>query len=327
MQHRLLQRQVRKLLPQGVTPELEPLLLAVDQAYTQLDADRALIERSLEISSAELTSLNATLRQQLAQIQSMQQQLVAQEKLASLGGLTAGIAHEIKNPLNFINNFAELSIELADELLQYLQSDDPDALAEARELAATLQGNLEIVARHGKRADGIVRGMLQHARGQEETRQLLDFNALVQEYADLAFHGHRARAPQVQVEVRRHLDPAVKQVLGSAQDLSRMLLNLIGNACEASVDQGQPGKVDVTTRDLGHGVQLRIQNTGSGVPADLAKRIFEPFFTTKPPGSGTGLGLSISHDIVCSHGGTLELTNLQPAEFTVEIPYPTQLTP
>lgn len=323
LRHRLLQRQVRKALPHGYDPSLLPLLQAVDQAYTQLDADRALIERSLEISSSELSELNATLRERLAQIQAMQQQLVAQEKLASLGGLTAGIAHEIKNPLNFINNFADLSAELAEELVALLQQGDPVSLAEAMELAGTLQGNLTIVARHGRRADAIVRGMLQHARGQGSAHQLLDLNGLVEENTDLAFHGFRARNPQIPLEVHKQLDPKVRQVHGSAQDLARVLLNVMGNACEAAGESGGPGVVDVVTKDLGHAVQVRIRNTGSGVPAELAERIFEPFFTTKPPGSGTGLGLSISHDIVQSHGGTLRLTSLQPAEFTVELPYPT----
>lgn len=323
LHHRLLQRQVRKALPHGIEPSLEPLLHAVDQAYTQFDADRALIERSLEISSSELSELNATLRQRLAQIEAMQQQLVAQEKLASLGGLTAGIAHEIKNPLNFINNFADLSAELSEELVLLLQQGDPASLAEAMELAATLQGNLTIVARHGRRADAIVRGMLQHARGQGSAHQPLELNSLVEENADLAFHGFRARNPQVPLEVRKQLDPKVRQVLGSAQDLARVLLNLVGNACEAAEGPDGPAVVDVMTQDLGHAVQIRIRNTGSGVPSELAERIFEPFFTTKPPGSGTGLGLSISHDIVQSHGGTLRLTSLQPAEFTVELAYPT----
>lgn len=315
--HRLLQRQVRKWLAGQDTTELQAFLSAVDAAYHQADADRALVERSLELSSAELTEANqlllgseAELRAQLARIQAMQQQLVAQEKLASLGGLTAGIAHEIKNPLNFITNFAEVSSELLGELRGLLQDGQPADPAETAELLGLLEENLQTVVRHARRADGIVRGMLQHARGRATAPEPVDLNALVAEYADLAFHGHRARRPDAAVDVIKQLSPAEPCVQGVPADLGRVLLNLIGNALEACTPEtpaASRGHVTVQTALQDGQAVVRVLDDGPGIPADVVSKVFEPFFTTKPAGSGTGLGLSISHDIVRSHGGTLEL--------------------
>ncbi len=333
--HRLLQRQIRKYLADNPPPELTGLLDAVDVAYQQLDEDRAIIERSLVLSSAELGDANRALRVKQAEleanlqrIQAMQQQLVVQEKLASLGGLTAGIAHEIKNPLNFVNNFAELSLELADEMLELLQTDGAPDVAELRELCGMIKGNVDKVLRHGKRADGVVRGMLLHARGQAGERAVADFNALVDEYVSLAFHGVRARNPDLQLELERQLDPAVPHFAFAPQDLSRVVLNLVGNACDATLArrEAEPdhrAHVLVQTIHAGASVRLAVRDNGAGVPAALREKIFEPFFTTKPPGAGTGLGLSICYDIVRSHGGELAIApdSSEGSEFVVSLPY------
>lgn len=332
--HRLLQRQVRKWLAGRDIADLATFLAAVDAAYHQADADRALVERSLELSSAELTEANqlllgreAELRAQLTRIQAMQQQLVAQEKLASLGGLTAGIAHEIKNPLNFITNFAEASAELLTELRELLQGDGRPAPEEVAELLGLLDDNLQTVVRHARRADGIVRGMLQHARGRTTAPEPVDLNALVTEYADLAFHGHRARRPDAAVDMVKHLSAAQPRVLGVAADLGRVLLNLVGNALEACTPDApaaRRGRVTVETALHDGLAVVRVLDDGPGIPAELASKVFEPFFTTKPAGSGTGLGLSISHDILQSHGGTLQLVPHPEANTCFELKLPGQ---
>jgi signal transduction histidine kinase len=315
--HRLLQRQVRKWLVDHEVAPLRAFLEAVDAAYHQADADRALVERSLELSSAELTEANqllrgreAELQAQLARIQAMQQQLVAQEKLASLGGLTAGIAHEIKNPLNFITNFAEVSTELLAELRGLLQPGTTANSQEAEELLTLLEDNLLTVVRHARRADGIVRGMLQHARGRTTAAEPVNVNALVAEYADLAFHGHRALRPDAAVDLTKQLSPLEPSVLGVSADLGRVLLNLVGNALEACTPDkagSMRGCVTVQTDVEGDNVVVRVLDNGPGIPPSVAGKVFEPFFTTKPAGSGTGLGLSISYDIARSHGGDLAL--------------------
>jgi two-component system NtrC family sensor kinase len=335
--HRLLQRQVRKWLADHDTKDLEVFLSAVDAAYHQADADRALVERSLELSSTELTEANqlllgreVQLRAQLTRIQAMQQQLVAQEKLASLGGLTAGIAHEIKNPLNFITNFAEASSELLAELRGLMLPGQATDAAEVEELLGLLDDNLQTVVRHARRADGIVRGMLQHARGRTAAPESVDLNAVVAEYADLAFHGHRARRPDAAVDLCKQLSDQHPRILGVPAELGRVLLNLVGNALEACTPEsasGPRGYVTVQTDMQGDQAVVRVLDNGPGIPASLAAKVFEPFFTTKPAGSGTGLGLSISHDIIQSHGGTLRLMAQSGASTCFEVTLPDATAP
>jgi signal transduction histidine kinase/ligand-binding sensor domain-containing protein len=273
----------------------------------------------------------------LERLKKMQEQLVVQEKLASLGALTAGIAHEIKNPLNFVNNFAELSVELAAELQQALESQrdrlDAATYDDLTGLAADLVLNARKINEHGRRADSIIRGMLLHSRGHSGERQDTDVNAVLEEYVNLSYHGMRAQDSSFNVTLERNYDPTTGTVLAVPQDISRVFLNLVNNACyatherkqqaDASGEQGYVPTLTVTTRNLGEAVEVRIRDNGNGIPPEVRDRIFNPFFTTKPTGQGTGLGLSISHDIVVQqHHGHLEVDSEPGAftEFVVQLP-------
>ncbi|WP_457654747.1 sensor histidine kinase [Rhodocaloribacter sp.] len=262
------------------------------------------------------------------ELKTMQAQLVQQEKLASLGQLTAGIAHEIKNPLNFINNFAEVNEELADELREEL-APHPEVLADVEDLLDDLRKNAAVIATHGKRADAIVQSMMAHARGGESRRETVDVNAYVDEYLGLAYHGRRARVPDFNAEIIRDFDESAGSLELMPQEIGRVLLNLLGNAFDAlhehtSKHNGQYApKVTVTTRRENGHVAIRVTDNGPGIPPEIRDHIFEPFFTTKPTGVGTGLGLSLSHDIVTQgHSGTLtvESTPGAGATFVVTVP-------
>jgi signal transduction histidine kinase/HAMP domain-containing protein len=259
------------------------------------------------------------------QLKAAQVNLIQAEKMASLGQLTAGIAHEIKNPLNFVNNFAELSRELLDELREVLA--EPGEAAARREdlaqLIATLNSNLEKIAEHGRRADGIVKSMLLHSRGDSGERRQSDLNALIEEALNLAFHGARAQDQSFNVALERDLDPGLGLIEIVPQDLTRVFLNLFGNAFYA-VDKrrresGDPAFVPVlriSTRNRGAEIEVRVRDNGSGMPREVRDKAFTPFFTTKPTGEGTGLGLSISYDIVVQeHGGTITVDSRE-GEFT-----------
>jgi signal transduction histidine kinase/HAMP domain-containing protein len=262
------------------------------------------------------------------QVQATQASLIQAEKMASLGQLTAGIAHEIKNPLNFINNFAELSRELIDELTELVAAGAPEA--EIGELAATLSGNLERIVEHGKRADGIVTSMLLHSRGGSGERRPSDLNALVEEALNLAYHGARARDQGFNIALERDLDPAAGAVELVPQDMTRVFLNMFANgfyaAGKRAGDTADPAfkpALRVTTRDLGEEVEVQVRDNGTGMPPAVREKLFEPFFTTKPTGEGTGLGLSISWDIVVQqHGGTIAVDSREGefTELTVRLP-------
>lgn len=266
----------------------------------------------------------------LDRLKATQEQLVAHEKLASLGALTAGIAHEIKNPLNFVNNFAELTVELAQELAQSIEAErerlTPAEYDTMSGLASDIILNARKINEHGRRADSIIRGMLLHSRGQSGERQETDINAVLEEYVNLSYHGMRAQDSSFNVTIERHYDPSVGTVLAVPQDLSRVFLNIVNNACyathERKIQADQRGErgyaptLGVTTRNLGDAVEVRIRDNGNGIPAEIRDRVFNPFFTTKPTGQGTGLGLSISHDIVVQqHQGQLEVES-EPGQFT-----------
>ncbi len=257
----------------------------------------------------------------LVELHGAKDKLVVQEKLASLGALTAGIAHELKNPLNFITNFSSLSRELAADLEQELAKPQP-AHAEIHDLLQTLRENLERVEAHGKRADHIVRGMLQHSHGQPGRREPTDINSLVEEALNLAYHGMRAQNSSFNVAIEKNLAAGLPPIPAIAQDISRVLVNILNNAFYAVEEKRKSGiegyspLIRATTRDLGDSVEIMLEDNGTGIPLPIAQKIFEPFFTTKPAGSGTGLGLSISHDIVVStHGGTLS-TETEEGRFT-----------
>jgi two-component system, NtrC family, sensor kinase len=261
----------------------------------------------------------------LRQLQAAQDRLVQTQKLASLGQLTAGIAHEIKNPLNFVNNFSSLSVELIDELQDVLgrvQADDKTR-TEITELSDTLRDNLGKIMQHGKRADAIVKNMLLHAREGSGEHRPVDINALVEESLNLAYHGARAEKQGFNITLARSFDPAVEQADVFPQDITRVLLNLISNGFDAVAKRNREVDPDdfepmlaAATRNLGDRVEIKIRDNGTGIPPDVREKIFNPFFTTKPAGEGTGLGLSISHDIIVKqHAGSIEV-DTRPGEFT-----------
>jgi signal transduction histidine kinase len=268
------------------------------------------------------------------ELKAAQANLIQAEKMASLGQLTAGIAHEIKNPLNFVNNFAGLSIELLEELKETAEPAmaalGEDERAEVDELVQMLTGNLEKIGEHGRRADGIVKSMLEHSRGSSGERREVDLNALVEEALNLAYHGARAQDQNFNITLERDFDRSLAPIELVPQDLTRVLLNLFGNGFYAANSRQKEMKkpnykpaLSVTTRDLGDEVEIRVRDNGSGIPLEHRNKLFLPFFTTKPTGEGTGLGLSISYDIVTQqHGGRIEVASEVDSftEFTVRLP-------
>ena len=269
----------------------------------------------------------------LADLRRAQDRLVQSEKMASLGQLTAGIAHEIKNPLNFINNFSELSVDLLNELHDAVAPDKlavaDELRAEIDDLTATLRGNLEKITQHGRRADSIVKNMLLHSRSGPAEHRLVDLNTVVEEALNLAYHGARAETPGFTITLEKQLDPRAGAVEMFPQEFTRVMLNLISNGFYASRKRGAAAgngfepMLRLTTRDLSDQVEIRVRDNGTGIGSDVRGKIFEPFFTTKPAGEGTGLGLSLSYDIVVKqHGGQLTVDS-EPGsftEFTVTLP-------
>ncbi|HET7382842.1 MAG TPA: GAF domain-containing protein [Pseudolabrys sp.] len=274
---------------------------------------------------SELHQRTTDLSKSLEDLRSAQDRLVQTEKLASLGQLTAGIAHEIKNPLNFVNNFSVLSSELIDELQDALKdmSLSKKRRSEITELMSTLRANLEKVVQHGKRADAIVKNMLLHSRAGSGEHRPVDINAIVEESLNLAWHGARAEKQGFNITMERSLDPTAGEVDVFPQDITRVLLNLISNGFYAATKrkaEANGGDYEPTlaaaTKNLGDRVEIRIRDNGTGIPPEVKERLFTPFFTTKPAGEGTGLGLSISHDIIVKqHCGSIEV-DTQPGEFT-----------
>ena len=296
--------------------QIELATTFADQAVIAIENVR--LFESVEARTRELAK-------SLEDLRSTQDRLVQTQKLASLGQLTAGIAHEIKNPLNFVNNFSAVSAELIDELRDALAGANLDSKlrAEISEIADTLQSNLDKVVQHGKRADAIVKNMLLHSReGSGEHRQV-DLNGLVEESLNLAYHGARAEKQGFNITLQRSFDPMAGEVDLFPQDITRALLNFISNGFYAATKRGAEtngGNYEPTlvaaTRNLGDRVEITIRDNGTGIPLDVKERMFNPFFTTKPAGEGTGLGLSISHDIIVKqHGGSIEV-DTQPGEFT-----------
>ncbi|WGD49668.1 GAF domain-containing protein [Bradyrhizobium sp. CB1650] len=287
-------------------------------------ADQAVIAIENTRLFNEVQARTKDLAKSLDELRAAQDRLIQTEKLASLGQLTAGIAHEIKNPLNFINNFAALSAELTEEMNELLATVTlaGDIRADVDELTGLLKDNLQKVVQHGKRADSIVKNMLLHSREGGGEHGPADINALVEESLNLAYHGARAEKPQFDVKLERDLDPEAGTAEVFPQEITRVLLNLISNGVYAAVKRGsQAGAgfeptLSASTRDRGSHVEIRIRDNGTGIPAEVKEKMFNPFFTTKPAGEGTGLGLSISHDIIVKqHGGTIDIET-RPGEFT-----------
>ncbi|MBH5399644.1 GAF domain-containing protein [Bradyrhizobium sp. CNPSo 4010] len=294
-------------------------------------ADQAVIAVENTRLFNEVATRTSELARSLDDLRAAQDRLIQTEKLASLGQLTAGIAHEIKNPLNFVNNFASLSAELTEELNELLAPVllPENVRSEVDELTGLLQDNLDKVVQHGRRADSIVKNMLLHSREGGGEHRLSDINALVEESLNLAYHGARAEKPGFHVMLKRELDPAAGQAEVFPQEITRVLLNLISNGFHAVTRRKADGAAGyeptliVATRDRGDDVEITIRDNGTGIADDVKEKMFNPFFTTKPAGEGTGLGLSMSHDIVVKqHGGTIDVaTELGGfTEFTIRLP-------
>jgi signal transduction histidine kinase len=288
----------------------------------------SLIAMILYRNNRQKQKANKALESTLTELRSTQAQLIQSEKMASLGELTAGIAHEIQNPLNFVNNFSQLNAELASEQLEALQQGN---IREAEELSSAILENEQKIIHHGKRAEGIVKGMLQHSRSSSGINEPTDINALCEEYLRLALHGYQAKNNGFDAIAETVLDPTIPKITAMKQDMGRALVNLINNAFYAVHEKqkneslkpgsGYQPKVVVSTRNLGSRIEIRVEDNGPGVNADIKDKIFQPFYTTKPTGQGTGLGLSLSYDIVKAHGGTLSVeTGESGAAFLVVLP-------
>ena len=295
--------------------QIELLTTFADQAAIAIENVR--LFESVEARTRELAK-------SLEDLRTTQDRLVQTQKLASLGQLTAGIAHEIKNPLNFVNNFSTVSSELVDELQDTVKNlaVDEKTRKQIDELTDMLRGNLDKVVQHGKRADAIVKNMLLHSREGSGEHRVVDVNALVEESLNLAYHGARAEKQGFNITLERSLDPAAGAADVFPQDITRVLINLISNGFyaasrrKAQAGDGFEPTLAAATRSLGDRVEIRIRDNGTGIPPEVKEKIFNPFFTTKPAGEGTGLGLSISHDIVVKqHGGSIEV-DTRPGEFT-----------
>jgi two-component system, NtrC family, sensor kinase len=293
-------------------------------ALLQTFADQAVIALGNVRLFEQVQERTRELSKSLDDLRTAQDRLVQTEKLASLGQLTAGIAHEIKNPLNFVNNFSALSAELVGEMKDALSDVnlDKNKRDELDEIAQMLKNNLEKVVQHGKRADSIVKNMLRHSREGSGEHRPADINAIVDESLNLAYHGARAEKAGFSIAFQRDLDPSVGMADVYPQEITRVLLNLISNGFyaatkrKAEAGDGFEPMLSATTKNLGDKVEIRIRDNGTGIPEEVKEKIFNPFFTTKPSGEGTGLGLSMSHDIIVKqHGGSIDVET-EPGLFT-----------
>jgi len=308
---------VRRRAPGAFAPSIVDLMKTF-AAQSAVTIHNARLYESVETRTRELAT-------SLQDLRTAQDRLIQTEKLASLGQLTSGIAHEIKNPLNFVNNFSSVSVELIDELQDTLRTItvDDKTRSDVIELSDMLRGNLEKVVQHGKRADSIVKNMLLHSRHGSGEHQPIDINALVEESLNLAYHGARAEKQGFNITLQRSLDPNAGQVDLFPQEITRVLLNLISNGFYAATKRKAESRggdheptLSASTKNLGDSVEIRIRDNGTGIPPEVRDKMFNPFFTTKPAGEGTGLGLSLSHDIIVKqHAGSIEV-DTRPGEFT-----------
>jgi two-component system NtrC family sensor kinase len=294
----------------------------------RIEAANQELERLVAERTAAISQQTKELREALSELRLTQAQLIQAEKMASLGELTAGIAHEIQNPLNFVNNFAEVSSELAQELAEE-RSRAPRDMALEADLLVDLKQNMQKITQHGQRAASIVRGMLEHSRVNTGERQPTDLNALADEYLRLAYHGLRAKDKSFNATLQTDFAPALPPIDAVSQDIGRVLLNLFTNAFYAVRQRqlaGEPGyapTVRVRTEVVGERVLVHVGDNGTGIPEAVQQKIFQPFFTTKPSGEGTGLGLSLAHDIITKgHGGMLTVRSQegQGSDFEIALP-------
>lgn len=331
-----------------MTPQLQAILDLIKPSQLS-DADKAIIEKALkdvdkalEISNFKLDRTEKVkrttailleetiqelemkrkaveeskdaLQKSLEELKAAQAQLIQSEKMASLGELTAGIAHEIQNPLNFVNNFSEINRDLLDEVKSKKSKVKNEELDD---LLDDIYQNNEKILQHGKRADSIVKGMLQHSRSSSGVKELTDINALCEEYLRLAYHGYRAKDKDFNAKSETEFDDSIGKIKTVPQDIGRVVLNLINNAFyavneKARFESTKPGsdyqpKISVSTKRTGEHIEICVSDNGNGIPAVIREKIFQPFFTTKPTGQGTGLGLSLSYDIVKAQGGKIKV--------------------
>ncbi|MBS1630942.1 MAG: GHKL domain-containing protein [Bacteroidetes bacterium] len=308
--------------------ELEITSFKLDRTEKVKRTTAILLEETiqeLEQKRKAIEETNTALQKSLEELKAAQQQLIQSEKMASLGELTAGIAHEIQNPLNFVNNFSEVSNELIDEMNEELEKGD---IEEAKALAADVKQNLEKINHHGHRAADIVKGMLQHSRSNTGQKEPTDINALCDEYLRLAYHGLRAKDKSFNAKFETNFNSSIPKINVVPQDIGRVILNLINNAFFAVSDKKKTANenyepaVIVSTKKENGKVLISVRDNGNGIPATIKDKIFQPFFTTKPTGSGTGLGLSLSYDIVKAHGGEIrvETKEGEGTEFIIKLP-------
>jgi two-component system, NtrC family, sensor kinase len=302
--------QVRKLSEDNLNKELEKKQL--------LALQNEMLEKQVTLRTMELNN-------SLVELQSAQAQLIQSEKMASLGELTAGIAHEIQNPLNFVNNFSGVSEELVTELKEELTNGN---LEEAKGISDDVIQNLKKIKHHGQRASNIVKGMLQHSRISSGQKELSDINALADEYLRLSYHGLRAKDKSFNADFKMEIDPNLPEINVIPQDIGRVLLNLINNAFYAVAEKAKKKlpdykpQVTVKTNKHDNFIEIRVKDNADGIPVTIKDKIFQPFFTTKPTGQGTGLGLSLSYDIVKAHGGEIKVNTKENegTEFTIILP-------
>ncbi len=320
-------------LPPASVPEIAAMTGTLGMLRDSL-IERDRLESERQRAETETRAARDTAEAALHDLKAVQANLIQAEKMASLGQLTAGIAHEIKNPLNFVNNFASLSVGLVEELTEAaapaLASLDDRRRRDVDEASGMLVGNLQRIVEHGKRADNIVKSMLAHSRGGSGNLESVNLNALVDESLNLAYHGARAQDQNFNITIERAYGENISPIALVPQDMTRVFLNLFGNAFYATNKrQREMNSADfrptlaVTTRELGNAVEVRVRDNGGGIPAKVRDKLFQPFFTTKPTGEGTGLGLSISYEIVTSqHRGTIEVSSIvgEFTEFTVRLP-------
>jgi two-component system, NtrC family, sensor kinase len=307
------------------------LQLANEQKQQILKEQNELLEERVRNRTLELFQQKETLQTTLADLKATQLQLIQKEKMASLGELTAGIAHEIQNPLNFVNNFSELNIELLSEVMELItnESDLQEAKGNLISMLQSINENSKRITLHGNRADSIVKGMLQHSSSSSGEKQLTDFNAVVDEFLRVSFHGVRAKDKFFNATIKTTYDDTVGKIKIASQDMGRVLINLFNNAFYSiNEKRKQKGKdytptVIVTTKSVGNKLELKIRDNGNGIPKKFIDKICQPFFTTKPTGVGTGLGLSLSYDIIKAHQGELIVDSVEGefAEFTVILKY------
>jgi signal transduction histidine kinase len=326
-------------------PIATSVYLALEFAFTNTELQKKFAEvQTLSIKTIEqekekqqiLTTQNETLEKQVTQrtselqhslqgLKQTQAQLIQSEKMASLGELTAGIAHEIQNPLNFVNNFSEVNNELISEMVDEADKGNID---EVKAIAGDIRQNLEKINHHGKRADSIVKGMLQHSRTSTGQKEPTDINALCDEYLRLSYHGMRAKEKDFNAELKTDFDESISKINIVPQDIGRVLLNLYNNAFYAisekqkTADKSYKPLASIQTKKINDKVEIKISDNGNGIPQNIIDKIFQPFFTTKPTGQGTGLGLSLAYDIIKAHCGEIKVKTKdgEGSEFIIQLP-------